>query len=443
MSMALTPMIFCLSKNSRQRDKSPFCRISKCFVTTSLLGKTFWTFQKFADLFTFPSSFDETEFIVTPPPDSIVKTHPVFFSGVLQIESLNWLSEEGLRCLETDFKDYNNKIHPGDNRGGLTLQRLYGSPVNKRLYLKVEVVYEKVLFAAYLTCAHPFNNWSFMRLINTMNSEERAWTIAYIWKNRNGVCLSNRSHCIRTNSFAIRHATFSVKSLQKKTFDMSRNFLDRYRLRALIVELVELDRGKTPLEDRNIDWLLGRYFEHIIPRDLKNRIVVDPSLEREILLEPRHLRHIPRGEIRGYFASQAEWLLANQLASISTSANVKLVDIPQWIAFCLQVRTEVEDARNYGVRWGLPHKTAQELKYHRKWTLPNLSLPQRLAKFGQTESFWAKRLENVTSPRKTGGTKQSKVSRLFPFCNRFSIASSASKYNSRDRVTQDFKAYCR
>ena len=220
---------------------------------------------------------------------------------------------------------------------------------------------------------------------------------------------------------------------------MSLNFLDRYRLRALIVELIELDHGETALADRNIDWLLDRYFEHIIPRDLKNRITTDPSLEREILLEPRHPRHIPLAEIRGYFASQAEWLLANQLASLSTSANVKLVDIPQWISFCLQVRTEVADAKNYGIRWGVPHKTGIDSKSSSR----NLSLSQSLAKYGQNESFWAKKLENVITQRKAGKTKQSKVSCLSHFCIGFSKVSSASKYISRDWVTSDLNAYYR
>ena len=193
---------------------------------------------------------------------------------------------------------------------------------------------------------------------------------------------------------------------------MSLNFLDRYRLRALIVELIELDHGETPLADRNIDWLLDRYFKYIIPRDLKNRIITDPSLEREILLEPRHPRHIPHAEIRGYFASQAEWLLANQLASSSSSTNVRLVDIPQWISFCLQVRTEVADAKRNGIRWGVPHETGTNLS---KSSSKNLSLSQRLAKYGQTESFWAKKLENVIAQRKAGKTKQSKVSCFLTF----------------------------
>ena len=107
---------------------------------------------RFADLLTRPYSFDETEYIVTPPPNSIVAKHPVLFAGVLRIESLDWLSEQGLRCLETDFKNYDSKIHLEHNRSRMTLKRLYGSPLDKRLWIKVKVVYEKVLFAAYLTC---------------------------------------------------------------------------------------------------------------------------------------------------------------------------------------------------------------------------------------------------------------------------------------------------
>ena len=221
---------------------------------------------------------------------------------------------------------------------------------------------------------------------------------------------------------------------------MSLNFLDRYRLRALIVELIELDHGETPLADRNIDWLVDRYFKHIIPRDLKNRIIKDPLLEREFSQEPRHPRHIPVSEVRGYFASQAEWLLANQLASSSSSANVRLVNIPQWISFCLQVRAEVADAKRNGIRWGVPHETGTNLF---RSSSQNLSLSQRLAKYGQTESFWAKKLENVISQRKAGKTKQSKVSCLSHFCIAFSMVSSASMYISRDWATPDLDTYCR
>ena len=218
---------------------------------------------------------------------------------------------------------------------------------------------------------------------------------------------------------------------------MSRNFLDRYRIRALIVELIALDNGETPLEDRSIDWLIDRYYEHILPRSLKNRVITDPSLEPKVLLEPRHPRHVSHAEIRGYFASQAEWLLANQLASSSTSNNVKLVDIQKWISFCLQVRIEVAAAKRNGVRWGVPHKTSSSLSN-------DLGLSQSLAKYGQTESFWAKRLDNVSAQRKAGKTKQSKVGwafLIFVLDAHSLFLFSASKSISRGWVTPDLNPY--
>ena len=53
-----------------------------------------------------------------------------------------------------------------------------------------------------------------------------------------------RSRCTRTNFLSL-DMTFGIKSLQKATHDMSRNFLYSYRLRALIVELLieELHHG--------------------------------------------------------------------------------------------------------------------------------------------------------------------------------------------------------
>ena len=99
-----------------------------------------------------PRRFDETEYIITPPPDSSVAKYPVFFSGVLRIESLGWLTEQGLHYLETDLKNYDRKIHMEHSQTGLTLKSLYGS-IRRRI--KVEVVYEKVMLAAYLTCERP------------------------------------------------------------------------------------------------------------------------------------------------------------------------------------------------------------------------------------------------------------------------------------------------
>jgi len=164
---------------------------------------------------------------------------------------------------------------------------------------------------------------------------------------------------------------------------MSRNFIDRYQLRALIEQLIDTDKENTPVEDRNIDWLIQRYLDEIHPRDARNRIVVEPSLA-ETFSEPRHLNHLPRARIRHYFASHAEWLLAHMIAS--SSKQVKLLNIDQWIQFCHQSRRDSIEADRNGVRWGLAHgaKVDEQCKY---------SLSRNLVKFGHNQTFWKRKLE--------------------------------------------------
>jgi hypothetical protein len=128
----------------------------------------------------------------------------------------------------------------------------------------------------------------------------------------------------------------------------------------LIEELIATDPENTPLENRNIDWLIQRYLAHIHPKDAHKRIITDPELDKSIYSEPRHLNHLPRARIRHFFAAQAEWLLAHMLAS--TSKQVKLLDIKQWIRFCREARLDSIEAKRHGVRWGVPHGSAVNAK---------------------------------------------------------------------------------
>jgi hypothetical protein len=57
------------------------------------------------------------------------------------------------------------------------------------------------------------------------------------------------------------------------------------------------------------------------------------------------------------------------------------------------------DAYNHGIRWGIPHRTGKVKK--------QLSLSRTLATYGQTESFWDKKLEDVIDQQKSGKTKVS------------------------------------
>ena len=171
---------------------------------------------------------------------------------------------------------------------------------------------------------------------------------------------------------------------------MSRNFFDRYRLRALIDELIATDPENTPVENRNIDWLIQRYLAHIHPKDAHRRIITDPELEKDIYSEPRHLNHLPRARIRHFFAAQAEWLLAHML--VSRSKQVKLLNTKQWIRFCHEARLDAIEAKKHGIRWGVSHGSTVDAKR-------SYDLSRNLAKFGHTPMFWKRRLEIATEKK--------------------------------------------
>ncbi|KAF9534712.1 hypothetical protein CPB83DRAFT_210915 [Crepidotus variabilis] len=223
----------------------------------------------------------------------------------------------------------------------------------------------------------------------------------------------------------------------------SRNFLDRFQMRALIEELIKTDPKKTPIQDRNIDWLVARYLQEIHPRGKNSgsRILFlddDPSFDREMAGEPRRLNHLPHSRIRGQFAAQAEWLLAHMLASSSQS--VKMLDITQWVRFCqqsrldsiaaflaLQKRNRSQSRRDdHEFHWGVPH--GQEP--------PRPSDPynlcKNLARYGQKEEFWRRALKNATAPKIEKVRTYLALSMSFPliFCTFSSGAETRSTHLS-------------
>jgi len=142
------------------------------------------------------------------------------------------------------------------------------------------------------------------------------------------------------------------------------------------------DPESTPQEDRDIDWLVRRYLETIHPRDAEQRLIDDPNLDFDISSEPKALSHLAKSRIRGHFAAHSEWLLAHMLAS--SSKQVKLLNIRKWIQFCRQAHKDSLEARNEGIRWGVPHgEHADAGPYH---------LAQRLAKFGNSREVWEGKL---------------------------------------------------
>lgn len=203
---------------------------------------------------------------------------------------------------------------------------------------------------------------------------------------------------VRSNAnLRLRRRRFWVQSLHASAYSLSRNFFDRYRLRALIEQLIDLDTDNTPVEKRTIDWLIERYLAEIHPRDAHNRIIVDPEPETDISSEPRRLNHLPRARIRHYFAAQAEWLLAHMI--VSSSKHVRLLNIEQWIRFCFQSHNDSIEAKKNGIRWGVAHGT--EIQSDGPY-----DLCRNLAKFGHDYAFWKRKCNIIKQSKKEDPNKR-------------------------------------
>jgi hypothetical protein len=183
---------------------------------------------------------------------------------------------------------------------------------------------------------------------------------------------------------------YGVLSLDSKTFETSRNFLLRYQIWAVINEIIARDGDRTPPKKRNIDWLIDRYLRKSRKQELYCRLISDPANKQDTddkgRTKKRYLRPIPRSDIVGILASQAEWLLAQHLSS--SSASVRKLDIQSLIGFCKEVKTVRKDAKRNRVRWGLPYGVEVDQ-----------DKDINLAQFGDNAETWDRRLKTALKPK--------------------------------------------
>ncbi|KAF9454571.1 hypothetical protein P691DRAFT_655722 [Macrolepiota fuliginosa MF-IS2] len=263
---------------------------------------------------------DDTEFLKSPPSTSRIVKQGVQVFGELSIDKLSWLSPAGREWLQCDLRKRDDDLRTAGKPSRLTLEAIYGDGVNSGSKISVWLKFDMNLTAAYMT----------------LNDDPKALVL----------------------QAQDRHRSFHIQNLDPKTYELSRNFLERYRLRRLIHELI--DGSDTPIQDRNIDWLVNQYLAQVRPMDKYFRIIyrpldgkgADPKKGDMKLKQPRHLRRIHKAEIRGIFARQAEWILADQITS--SSPNAKYLGISQWVQFVKQVKAARQEAWAQGSRWGMP-----------------------------------------------------------------------------------------
>lgn len=84
-------------------------------------------------------------------PTSRIIQHDVEVMGVLEIEKLNWLSEQGRLWLDYDLRRRDDQKSISRKPSQLTLNAVYGDGLNNGSTISVWVHFAKVLSAAYKT----------------------------------------------------------------------------------------------------------------------------------------------------------------------------------------------------------------------------------------------------------------------------------------------------
>jgi hypothetical protein len=128
-----------------------------------------------------------------------------------------------------------------------------------------------------------------------------------------------------------------------------------YHLLALMKDIGETDGERTPVDDRTIDYFIDAYLERYANADhhLHLRFIDDPN--------GKHVgRNLTREQVRGIFAGQSEWILAEQLAK---RKSMRVVSVERWNQFCKRVRKDRRAAVRRGEVWGMPFGERHDEEY--------------------------------------------------------------------------------
>lgn len=92
---------------------------------------------------------DDSEFIIGAREGSKLGSNHVHFYGKLEIQSLDWLSDQGRRWLEMDLRQRDREIHFEHALNGLTLIEVYGGK-NSGMKITVWIQCEKSMQVKFL-----------------------------------------------------------------------------------------------------------------------------------------------------------------------------------------------------------------------------------------------------------------------------------------------------
>ncbi|KAJ7940259.1 hypothetical protein B0H13DRAFT_1937271 [Mycena leptocephala] len=286
---------------------------------------------------------------------------PVSFFGVLIIEKLEWLSEAGKTFLKRDLNERDetwlgkrmsqNSLKSHQPRR-LTLEGLYSQPPAGGFRIKVWVLCEKETPAMFLTAT----DYPESLLLNSKD----------------------------------KHRHYEILSMDRPTYFLSSNFLERYRLVALIKQIMDNTQYNLTPNSAEVNDLVSAYLLKHKGERLSHAVIF--AKDGEAPVNPL-LRHVSRAEVRGIFAAHSGWLLAFYLLK-KQRANCP-INIRAWCEFIFKVRA-AKRARKSGT-WSQTYEdddiwaSDDETSYK--------AISQTLVKFGGTADSWEKKLTNAVTQR--------------------------------------------
>ncbi|KAJ7461487.1 hypothetical protein FB451DRAFT_484218 [Mycena latifolia] len=296
---------------------------------------------------------------------SAKESSTVFFFGVFVIDKLAWLSPAGKDLLtkELNKRDIELSRHRSSQNSRksvqlrqLTLHGLYGQMPGGGSKIKAWIRCEKESPAMFLTATN--------------------YTKSLLIKSKE------------------QHRTYEIISIDRPIYDLSRNFLERYRLVALISEII--DKYKITSNSMEVDNFVTAYLLQHKENRLSHGVIFNEDIDNPPV-NPL-LRHISRAEIRSIFAAHSAWLLAFYL--LPKQSNKNPINVRSWCDFIGKVR--IAKAASKSGSWG---KTYEDDEIWDPDTGSGVaSIAKTLEKFGSTAAEWEKKLTKAyttLSPART------------------------------------------
>ncbi|KAJ7709466.1 hypothetical protein B0H17DRAFT_1028079 [Mycena rosella] len=307
---------------------------------------------------------DSIERYLEPPTASQANPSPVYLFGVLVIQELAWLSSAGRIILTKELNKRDVKLsNPRSSQNSrkstqlreLRLEPLYGQTpgFGEGFKIKVWLRCQKENAAMFMTA----KDYPASLIINSRD----------------------------------QHRSYEILSIDRTIYDISRNFLERYRLVALIAEIMDaykLDSNRPEVDDPpdlEVETFITAYLLQHKQKGLSYTTIF--SSEDDAPAKPL-LRHISRAEMRSIFAAHSAWLLAFYLRAPRKKCPI---DIRSWCTFIHKVRVAKEASKSGN--WGETYEDDEI--WDPDTDESYASIAKTLAKFGGLATGWERRLINA------------------------------------------------